>query len=135
MFEAVALTRSVFAVSPRGSAETPVAARAKKGTTFRLTLSEAARVVVTVRRASPGRRVGGRCVKPSRSNRAARRCTRLRLAGRFAIDSPAGASRHRFSGRIGSRRLSAGRYRASWSRPTRPEQLEARATQFRIVAG
>jgi hypothetical protein len=111
VFESAALSRTVFAVNPRGSAETPVAA-AKKGTTFRYTLSEAARVVVTIKRGTPGRKVGGRCVKPRRANRAAPRCVRYVRVGRFAIASPAGATRHRFSGRIGSKKLSVGGYRA-----------------------
>ena len=111
VFESAALSRTVFAVNPRGSAETPVAA-AKKGTTFRYTLSEAARVVVTIKRGIPGRKVGGRCVKPRRANRAAPRCVRYIRAGRFAIASPAGATRHRFSGRIGSKKLPVGGYRA-----------------------
>jgi ELWxxDGT repeat protein len=135
VFESASLTRTVFAVSSRGSAETPVAA-ARRGTTFRYTLSEAARVLVTIRRASPGRRVRGRCVRPTRSNRKARRCTRLRLAGRFAIDSPAGATRHRFSGRIGAKRLAAGRYRVTLiatddaGNSSLPKRL-----RFRVVKG
>ena len=32
--------------------------------------------------------------------------------GRFAIASPVGTTRHKFSGRIGSKKLSRGRYRA-----------------------
>ena len=47
------LTASVFAVNPSGRAETPVQARAGKGTSFRYTLSEAALVRVTIERARP----------------------------------------------------------------------------------
>ena len=136
MFEDVSLTASVFAVNPRGRAETPVAAQARRGTRIRYTLSEPARVRVTIKRASRGRRVGGRCVRPSRSNRTKRRCTRFLLVGRFAIDSPAGATAHRFSGRIGGKSLPVARYRAiligsdAAGNRSAPERLG-----FRIVAG
>ena len=136
VFESAALTRTVFAVSPRGSAETPVAAAAKRGTTFRYTLSEPARVLVTIARAAPGRRVRGRCVKPTRSNRTARRCTRFRVVGRFAIASAAGAGRHRFSGRIGSKRLSAGRHRATLVATDAAGNRSApKRLTFRVVPG
>jgi CSLREA domain-containing protein len=101
-----------FAVDAKGAAETAVAARARKGTTFRYTLSEPARVVFTIQRQLPGRKVGKRCRKPSRSNRAQRKCKRYKAAGRFAQQSAAGAVRKRFSGRIGKRKLKPGGYRA-----------------------
>ena len=86
------LSRRTFAVNRRGAAEKPVVSRAKKGTTFRYTLSEAARVVVTIQRAVKRRR--------------------YRRFGRFALSGVAGANRHAFTGRIGRKRLKPGRYRA-----------------------
>jgi hypothetical protein len=79
----------VFVVNSRGRAEKPVASRAKKGTTLRYTLSERARLVVTVRRVRPRRRIGA-----------------------FAVASKAGRNRHAFSGRVGRKRLKPGRYLA-----------------------
>src|SRR5215213_737092 len=73
---ALTLTNRTFAV---GSAATPVAARArraKKGTTFRLTLNEAATVAIAFERSEPGRRKGRKCVKATRKNRKARKCKR-----------------------------------------------------------
>lgn len=114
-FLSAALAPTVFAVNRRGRAEVPVAARAKRGTTFRYRLSEDARVVFTIQRALPGRRVGRACRRPTARNRARLRCTRyVRVrGGRFAAKAHAGANRKRFSGRIGRRALKPGRYRAS----------------------
>jgi hypothetical protein len=103
-----------FAVDLAGPVETPVLARrASKGTTFNYVLSESARIVVTVERSKPGRMVGGKCKKPSRSNRRKRKCTRHTRFGRFAQVAVAGASSKRFSGRIGFKKLTPGRYRAT----------------------
>jgi hypothetical protein len=88
-------------------------AAAKRGTTFRFRLSEAARVVFTIARVKPGRRVGGRCVKPTPRNRSRRRCKRYVKVGRFAMNAKADANRKRFSGRIGRKTLSRGPHRAT----------------------
>jgi hypothetical protein len=81
------------------------------GTRVTLLLTARAAAKLTVERAAAGRRSGRRCVKPTRRNRNARRCTRyLKLRG--SITRRAGAkSTFRFRGRIGGRRLAAGRYR------------------------
>src|SRR6185369_15785921 len=76
-------------------------------------LSEAARVVFKLEAKKPGRRSGRRCVKPTKRNRRARRCTRFVRFGAFAHRSVAGQNRKKFSGKIGKRRLRPGRYRAS----------------------
>ena len=112
LLSSASLTNTTFAVRPRGAAEVPVAARAKRGTVFRYTLSEDARVVFTIERATIGRRVGGSCRMPTSANRSRRRCTRYVRAGRFAKQSATGANRHRFSGRIGRRSLRPGKHRA-----------------------
>ena len=116
LFTSASLTARVFAVNPRGQAESAVAARSKRvkrGTTFRYALSEPARVTFTIERAAAGRTAGGKCRKPSRRSRSARRCTRYVPAGRFAVASSSGANSHRFSGRIGRRALRPARYLAT----------------------
>ena len=113
LLTSVSLTNTTFAVRPRGAAEVPVTARAKRGTVFRYTLSEDARVVFTITRATIGRRVGGSCRRRTNANRSRRRCTRYVRAGRFAKQSATGANRHRFSGRIGRRSLRPGKHRAT----------------------
>jgi hypothetical protein len=131
----VSLSARVFAVGRRGAAATAGAA-VRKGTTVRYRLSEAARVSVTVKRALAGRRVAGRCEKPTRSNGGARRCARLRRIGRFAIDSRAGTNSHGFSGRIGTRSLAVGRYRATLVASDAAGNRSANARiGFRVVAG
>jgi CSLREA domain-containing protein len=112
-FLAASLKPARFAVNRRGAAEAPVAARTRRGTTFRFRLSEAARVVFTIEQARPGRRVKRRCVKPRRSNRRRPKCTRFTGARRFAVTAAAGGNVKKFSGRIGRRALKPGRYRAT----------------------
>ncbi|HVE68210.1 MAG TPA: neocarzinostatin apoprotein domain-containing protein [Solirubrobacteraceae bacterium] len=84
-----------------------------RGTTFRYTLSERARVLFTVHRLLPGRRVGRLCRAPTRLNRGRARCTRYVFIGRFAQAGVAGRNRKPFSGKIGRRALRPGRYRAT----------------------
>jgi len=110
------LTNNPFVV---GGGSTPTfgsAAKAKKhkkGTTFRYTLSEAATVQFTVSQRASGRRRGRRCVAPTRSLRRARTCTRIIARGTLTRISRQGRNSVGFSGRIGSRRLSPGRYQAT----------------------
>ena len=84
--------------------------RAKKGTTLRLNLSEAARVRFAVLAKKAGRKVGKKCRKPTRKNRRRKRCTRLVANGAFTRSAPRGRSKVAFSGRIGKRALKRGRY-------------------------
>ena len=107
------LTNEVFAV---GRAPTPVAARrrAKRGTTFVFRSSEAGAAKLTMSRARPGRRRGKRCVKPTRRNRRARKCTRyVTVRPSLTRTVAAGSTAVRFSGRIGTKALRPGRYRAT----------------------
>lgn len=112
LFLFASVSPKAFAVDPKGAAETPVKAAVKKGTTFTYTLSEAARVVFTIQRATTGRKVRRRCVRQTKRNRRAKRCRRYVTRGRFAVVSSADVNTHKFSGRIGRRKLAAGRYRA-----------------------
>ena len=67
----------VTGCSQSGPARRPLSTRrrARRGTAFRFTLTEAAAVRIAVERARPGRRIRGRCRKPSRRLRARPRCT------------------------------------------------------------
>ncbi len=109
------LTNNPFAVGGR----TPtfgVAAKAKKhkkGTTFRYTLSEPATVKLTISRRLTGRRSGKRCIAPTRRLRKAKKCTRTLNRGTLNRTSHQGANSVAFSGRIGSTKLSPGRYQAT----------------------
>jgi hypothetical protein len=112
LIQSASASPTTFAVDLQGPAEVSAGA-APRGTTFSYTLSEASRAVFTLARRSPGRKSGKRCVKPKRSNRTKKRCIRYTLAGSFAVQSAAGSNLHRFSGRIGTRRLKPGKYRVT----------------------
>ena len=112
---------------------------ASTGTRISWRLSEAARVTLTFQRARPGRRVRGRCVRPTRANRARRRCTRF-VSVRPSLTRPnaqAGLNTLRFQGRLSRRkRLPLGTYRvivgavdAAGNR-----SISERSRTFRIVA-
>lgn len=80
------------------------------GSQLRFTLSADATVAFTVKRKLPGVRSGRRCLAPRRG-RVGRRCTRELQVGRAIQHAArAGATRLRFSGRVGGRALALGSY-------------------------
>ncbi|MGE4425209.1 MAG: hypothetical protein AB7G37_02010 [Solirubrobacteraceae bacterium] len=81
------------------------------GTRVRLTLSEDARLRVTVERITVGRRRGEACVRSTRARRRARRCARYARVGTLSRRGTAGVDTVRFTGRLKGRALRAGRYR------------------------
>lgn len=92
----------------------PRASQTRVGTTISFRLSEAARATLAFQRARPGRRVGGRCVRPTRRNRTRRPCKRFVTAGSVSFAAKAGANSIRFEGRLTrSRRLAFGSYRVA----------------------
>jgi hypothetical protein len=106
----------------------------KRGTTFRYTLTEAATVSLTISQRVSGRRRGRRCVAPTRSLRRARRCTRTVTRGTLTRISHVGRNSVAFSGRIGSRRLSPGRYQATFvATDAAGNKSAARTISFTIV--
>lgn len=133
---AVSMSNKRFRVS-RNS--TPVVAsaqrRAPRGTTFRFTLSEAAKVSLRIERARPGRRTGGSCRRPIRRLRSRPRCTRYVKAGRtLTRDGAFGANRLAFSGRIGRKALKPGTYRALLGAADQAGNKAAtRRLKFRVV--
>jgi galactose oxidase-like protein/Big-like domain-containing protein len=85
--------------------------RLGKLTTISFRLSEAARVRISFERKLPGRRSGGRCVKPRRHAKA--NCTRyVRVSGGLTVNGKAGANSVGFRGRLSRKRaLPTGSYR------------------------
>jgi hypothetical protein len=106
-----ASTKKVFAV---GRARTAISASAAHRTRFRYTLSEPARVTITVQRALKGR---------------------YRTVGKLTRNGRQGANSTRFTGRIGRRALRPGRYRAV-ARATDAAQNRSAPSRarFRIAA-
>jgi hypothetical protein len=87
-----------------------------RATTLRITLSEPAALVMSLKRGVKGRRSrGGTCVSPGRAPRRARSCTRyVRVPAVHLPSAPAGTSRVPFRGRRDDgKALSTGRYKAT----------------------
>jgi hypothetical protein len=129
----VGVTNRVFA--PRGGrAAAAQRRRTRRGTRFRYTLSEPARVTIAIERVLPGRVKGRgarrRCVKPTRRNRGGRRCKRYRRVTRLTANEQGGRQSTPFSGRVRSRALKPGRYRA---RLTATDALGARGREHRLA--
>jgi CSLREA domain-containing protein len=110
VLSAVSMTNRTFAVSAAPTALS--AKKAKRGTAFRYTLSEPATVTITVQKRGKGRKQGTRCVKQTRKNARAKACTRFTRVGVLTRASAAGANTVLFSGRLGTKALKPGRYRA-----------------------
>ena len=90
------------------------AKRVKVGTAFRFRLNVRATVTIRIDRLTKGKRVKKRCVKPRAKYRKRKNCTRALKRGTLTRRSlKAGARRVAFSGRIGRRKLSPGKYRAT----------------------
>ncbi|MEA2353394.1 MAG: extracellular elastinolytic metalloproteinase, partial [Thermoleophilaceae bacterium] len=104
------------------------------GTTFEYSLSEPARVVFRIARTHMGRRVGGRCRRPTKANRTHPRCTRSKPVGSLTQSGKAGANERHFSGRVGGRALRPGFYRATVVATDGAGNLSARVrTRFRVI--
>ena len=118
-----------------GRKRTPRTAATPRGTAFRFRLSEAADATITIHRALSGRRVGKSCRKPSRRLRKRRKCTRYVRRGTLRRRQlKAGSRRVAFTGRIGSTKLKAGRYRATISATDAAKnKSQSRRTSFRVV--
>jgi len=127
----VGVTNRVFAPVARSGA---ARRRVKRGTRFRYTLSEPARVTMRIERVLPGRVRGRgarrRCVKPTARNRGARRCKRYKRVTTLAANEQAGRQSTAFSGRVKGRALRRGRYRA---RLVATDALGARSAETRIA--
>jgi hypothetical protein len=124
------MLRQTFAV---GSARTPVsaAAKPKRGSAFRYRLSKAGNVSITIHALLSGRILKGRCVKPTRKLRSAKKCTRAVKRGTLRRAAMAGANNVPFSGRIGTKPLAPGSYRATIAAP----RATSRTARFTIVGG
>ncbi len=125
------ISPKTFRAAARGAS---AAARPPVGTTVRFRLSQAATVTFHVQRAARGRRVGGRCAAPRRSNRGRRACVRyVTLRGSFKVAGKAGANVLRFTGRLRGRRLGPARYKLVAQAGNSLGRSAARAIRFRIV--
>ncbi|MDQ1446855.1 MAG: hypothetical protein QOI20_3319, partial [Acidimicrobiaceae bacterium] len=105
------------------------------GGRVRYRLSKAASVRFRVERLVKGRVVSRRCVAPTRSNTARKRCTRyLTLSGSFTQRGKAGSNTFMFRGRVAGHQLKPGAYRlrAVATDPAGKASV-TRRVRFRIV--
>jgi hypothetical protein len=125
---ALSVTNARFAVAAARRS------RVKRGTAFRYRLSEPARVTITIRRKTIGRRVGGKCRAPTRRNRRRKPCILFKRVGRIGADAKAGRNRTKFSGKVRGRRLRRGRFRAvAVAKDSAGGRSTSRTVAFRIV--
>ena len=89
----------------------PDAFRTKNGTTLRFKVSELSAIFYTVDKAKNGRKVGGKCVRPTRGNSGGKRCDRYVVVGKFLGFGLAGKNKTRFDGKVKEKALKEGRYR------------------------
>jgi hypothetical protein len=134
------LSPRAFRAAARGASLTAAAAtaaakRGRTGTTVTFTLNEAATVRFAVARPRSGRAAsGGRCVKETKRNRHARRCTRLvKLSGSFTRAGSLGTNRVHFTGRLRHRKLEPGSYRLVLTPSAGGKAGKASTAAFRIV--
>ena len=123
-----------------GSGSTPVsgqsagAAAVKRGTVFSYRLDYAGTVRIQVQRATPGRRSGGRCRRPSRRLRTKPKCRRWVTQHTLTRISRAGENRVPYTGRVRRKALRPGKHRAVFT-ATAEGRSRSRAVTlgFRIV--
>jgi hypothetical protein len=108
-------------------------ARAATGTVFTFDLNGDARVTVSFAGRVSGRRVGGRCVAPTRANRHSPSCRRTVRPGRLSFAGHGGANALSFDGLVGRRLLPLGRYTASFTATNAHGQASPVALTFTIV--
>ena len=131
----VSATQVLPATFRLGSLLAKFTRRAPVGTTISFKLSEPARATLTFSQPRAGRRVGKRCVAPTRSNARKPKCTIPNIRGTLTFNAHAGLNKIRFQGRLSrNQKLKLGGYRLTVTatdaaRNTSP----AKATSFTIV--
>jgi hypothetical protein len=78
------------------------------------TLSETARITITVSRVGAGRKRGKTCIAAHGTVPRSKRCDRLAKVATLTLSGRKGANQLTFTGRVKGRKLTAGRYRASF---------------------
>ena len=112
----------------------PIAARVTRGTKVSYTLSEAGTATFTVKQALPGRKKKSKCVKPTRKNRKAKKCTRLVTIGSFTRPSTKGRNSFTFTGRIRGKGLKPGSYRLVLvAKDAAGNKSKAQTVTFKVV--
>jgi virginiamycin B lyase len=126
------LAPSSFKAAPRGASITKK--KRKTGTKVTYRVSATASIRFTVESVQKGRKRGKKCVKPTAKNRKAKKCTRYVVArGSFKHAGKGGSNSFRFSGRVGGKRLSSGKYRLVAVATIGTRKSKVRRANFKIV--
>lgn len=88
-------------------------AAGSKGTALRVTISESAALRITISRATKGRRAGKVCKPQTKANRRRTSCTYAKTETTLRRSGATGAVSVTFTGKVGKRKLPAGRYTAT----------------------
>jgi virginiamycin B lyase len=105
------LSPSSFRAAASGAS---ISKQGATGTTISFRLSEAAQVSFGVQRKARGRKVGGKCKRQTRGNKAKPPCPLYRpLKGSFSTAGASGSNKLHFSGRLRGKPLAPGSYRLS----------------------
>jgi PKD repeat protein len=131
LISAFAIKPGAFSAASKGGS---IAAARKPGAVVSYTDTMNATTTFTVSRAMPGRKRGKHCVKPTRSNAKAKRCTRyVRIRGSFKHVDNAGKNSFRITGRINRNALKPGRYRLTATPKLLGKTGKAVSAPFQIV--
>ncbi len=104
------------------------------GTTFSFGLDKPAPVNLSFKQLKSGRKVGRRCVTPTKRNKHKRRCTRRIAAGALTLPGHAGPNKVHFLGRVSaSRLLKPGKYSVAISAGTGVLSSAPQTLTFTIV--
>jgi hypothetical protein len=109
---------------------------AKVGTTISFRVSEASKTTFTFERVTSGRRVGKRCLAPTKRRAHRRRCTRLvRVRRSLVYTTASGAHKLSFAGRLSrTAKLRPGKYRLSvTSKDAAGNTSKPSTIRFRLV--
>lgn len=123
----------VFVAGPNN---TPVAAKAKRGSTLSFTVNERSTATIQIQKPKKGRRSKGKCRKPTRKNRKGKRCKRWVKAAPTLTRRNVGPGKVsiKFTGRVRRKALKRGSYRASITvTDAAKNRAKARNASFRIV--
>jgi 6-phosphogluconolactonase (cycloisomerase 2 family) len=107
------LTYKKFKVNKKAKAPTVAKKKMHPGTGFKYSLTEAGPLSIQIEKPAKGRKAGGSCAKPTSKNKKGKRCTRYVSAGKaIKLRASAGSHLTAFSGKVGSKALKPGKYRA-----------------------
>ena len=123
----------IFVVGPNN---TPVAAKAKRGSKLSFTVNERSKASIRIEKPKKGRRSKGKCRKPTRKNRKGKKCKRWVKAAATLTRNNVGPGKVsiKFTGRIRRKALKRGRYRASiTATDATGNRSKPRRASFRIV--